>query len=77
MIKKNIRQQFIYFKGKREHKAVVNIPNCLYPNKDINIEIPDVSRDHVIVSDTIKIMFNGDIKSTEKHIVLFIMQVEH
>ena len=43
------------FKSKREHIAKVNIPNLTYTNQHIDIEIPLGSRDHVIVSDTVKI----------------------
>ena len=59
------RTQFA-FKGKREHIAKVNMPNIAYPNRHIDIDIPHDSRDHVIVSDTIKIIFNIDIESTGK-----------
>ena len=48
------RTQFA-FKSKREHIAKVNIPNLTYTNQHIDIEIPLGSRDHVIVSDTVKI----------------------
>ena len=48
------RTQFA-FKSKREHIAKVNIPNLTYTNQHIDIEIPIGSRDHVIVSDTVKI----------------------
>ena len=59
------RTQFA-FKGKREHKAKVNIPNIAYPNQHIDIEISHGSRDHVIVPGTVKITFNLDIESTDK-----------
>ena len=59
------RTQFA-FKGKREHIAKVNMPNKAYPNQHIDIEIPHVSRDHVIVSDTVKITFDLEIESTDK-----------
>ena len=49
------------FKGKREHISKINMPNITYPNQHIDTEIPDGSRDHVIVPDTIKITFNIDI----------------
>ena len=42
------------------------MPNIAYPNQHINIKIPHGSRDHVIVSDTVKITFNLDIESTDK-----------
>ena len=65
------RTQF-YFKGKREHIALVNMPNIAYmsniayPNQHIDIEISHGSRDHVIVLDTVKITVNLDIESTDK-----------
>ena len=42
------------------------MPNIAYPNQHINIKIPHGSRDHVIVSDTVKITFNLDTESTGK-----------
>ena len=57
------RTQFA-FKGKREHIAKVNMPNIAYPNQHIDIEIPHGSRDHVIISNTVKI--NLDTTSTDK-----------
>ena len=59
------RAQFA-FKGKREHIAKVNIPKIAYPNQHNDIEILHSSRDHVIVPDTVKIMFNHDTESTDK-----------
>ena len=59
------RTQFA-FKGKRKHKAKVNMPNITYPNQHIDIEIPHVSRDHLIVADVVKITFNLDIESADK-----------
>ena len=59
------RTQFA-FKGKREHIAKVNMPNIAYPNQHIDTEIPHVSRDHVIIPDTVKTTFNLDITSTDK-----------
>ena len=59
------RTQFA-FNGKREHIAKVNMPNKSYPNQHNDIEIPHGSRDHVIISDTVKITFNLDITSTDK-----------
>ena len=59
------RTQFA-FKGKREHIANINMPNIVYPNQHIDIEILHCSRDHVIVPDTVKITFNLDITSTDK-----------
>ena len=54
------RTQFA-FKEKREHIAKVNMPNIAYPSQHTDIEIPHGSRDHVIIPDTVKIMFNLDI----------------
>ena len=48
------------------HIARVNIPNTAYPNQHIDIEIPHGSRNHVTVPDTIKIVFNLDIESSDK-----------
>ena len=59
------RAQFS-FKSKREHIVKVNIPNIVYPNQHIEIEILRGSRDHVIVPDTVKIMFNLENTSTDK-----------
>ena len=59
------RTQFA-FKDKREHIAKVNMPIIAFLNQHIDIEIPHGSRDHVIVPDTIKIMFNVDIESSDK-----------
>ena len=57
------------FKGKREHIVKVNIPNIAYPSQHIDIEISHGSADHVTVPDTVKITFNLDIESTDKHVV--------
>ena len=54
------------FKGKREHIAEINMPNIAYSSQHIDIEIPNGSRDHVIVPDTVKIIFNLDIESIDK-----------
>ena len=54
------------FKDKREHISKVNIPNIAHATQHIDIEIPQGSRDHVIVLDTLKITFNLDIESTDK-----------
>ena len=59
------RMQFT-FKSKRENIAKVNMSNIAYSNQHIDIEIPHGSRDHVIVPDTFKIIFNLDIESTDK-----------
>lgn len=37
------------FKDKRKHLAKVHIPNITYPNQYIDLEIPHVSRDRVLV----------------------------
>ena len=37
-----------------------------YPNQRIDVKIPYVSRDHFIVLDTGKVMFNLDIESINK-----------
>ena len=59
------RTQFA-FKDKREHIAKVNMPHIVYPNQDIDIEIPHGSRNHVIIPNTVKITYNFDITSTDK-----------
>ena len=58
------------FKGKREHIAKINIPNIAYPNQHIDIDIPHGSRDHIIIPDIIKIMFNLDINQQTRYVVL-------
>ena len=42
------------------------MPNIVYPNQHIDIEILRGSRDHAIVPDTVKIMFNLENTSTDK-----------
>ena len=42
------------------------MPNIAWPNQHIDIEIRHGSRDHVIISDTVKTTFSLDIKSTDK-----------
>ena len=59
------RTQFA-FKGKREHISKANVSNIVYPGQNADIEIPHGSRDHAIIPDTINIMFNLDIQSTDK-----------
>ena len=59
------RTQFS-FKGKRENISKANIPNITYPSQHTDTDIPHGSRDHVIIPDTVKIMFNLDIESTNK-----------
>ena len=54
------------FKGKRKHIEKVNMKDIAYPNEHIDIEIPRGSKDHIIVSDTVKITFDLDIESTDK-----------
>ena len=53
------------------------MPNVAYPGQHIDIEIPYGSRDHEIVPDTVKITFNLDTKSTDKHVVLSTMWAGH
>ena len=53
------------------------MPNMVYPNQRIDIEIAHGSRDHVILPDTVKITFNLDIESTDKHVLLLTMKVGH
>ena len=53
-------------KGKREHIAMANTPNIACPTQHIDIEIPQVSRDHVLVPDSVKITFNLEIESKDK-----------
>ena len=62
------RTQFA-FKGQREHIAKVNMPNIAYPSQHIDKEIPYGLRDHVIVPDTIKIMFNLNYIQQVRHVV--------
>ena len=59
------RTQFA-FKGKREHIATVNTPNIAYPGQHFKTIIPQVSADHVIVPDTLKVTFDLDLTSTDK-----------
>ena len=59
------RTQFA-FKDKREHIAKVNIPNIAYPSQHTDTDIPQGSRDRVIIPDTMKITFNRDITSTNR-----------
>ena len=59
------RTQFA-FKGKREHISKTNILDIVYPGQNADIEIPHGSRDHAIIPDTVNIMFNLDIESTDK-----------
>ena len=54
------------FKGKRKHIEKANMKDIAYPNEHIDIEIPRGSKDHIIVSDTVKITFDLDIESTDK-----------
>lgn len=54
------------FKGKIEEIVKGNIPNLASPKQNIDIEIQHSSRDHVIVTDTIILMFNPDIESKVK-----------
>ena len=54
------------FKGKRGHRAEVNILNMTYTNQHLKIELPHGLRDLAIVTDTIKVSFNLYIESTDK-----------
>ena len=54
------------FKGKRKHIEKANMKDIAYPNEHIDIEIPRGSKDHINVSDTVKITFDLDIESTDK-----------
>ena len=54
------------FDGKREHMVKPNTPNIAYPSEHIDIGIPYVSGDHVIVPDTLKTRFNREIESRDK-----------
>ena len=38
----------------------------MYPNQHTDIEIPHSSRDHVVVSDNLKIAFDLEIESSDK-----------
>ena len=42
------------------------MPNTAYQNQYFDIEILHISRDHVIIPDTVKITFNLDITTAEK-----------
>ena len=53
-------------KGKIEHIAKVNMSNIAYPNQHIHIEIPNGSRDHLIVPDAVKITFYLENESKDK-----------
>ena len=54
------------FKDKHEHILKVNMHNMAFPGLHIVIEFPHGSSDHVIVTCTVKISFNLDIKSKDK-----------
>ena len=62
----HVRALNIFFKGKREHVAKVNIEKLAYPSQRIDDEIPNCFGDHVIVPGTIEFTFNLDIDSTDK-----------
>ena len=64
---------YFSFKGKREHIAKVNITKHAYPNQNTDNEIPHGSRDHVIISNAIKITFNLEIGQQIKHVVYLTM----
>ena len=42
------------------------MPNIAYTSQHIDIEIPNGSRDHVIIPNTVKITFNLELTSTDK-----------
>ena len=44
----------------------VSMLDIAHPNQHMDIEIPHCSRDHVIVSGTVKVTFNLDLESTDK-----------
>ena len=48
------RTQFA-FKNKTEHVTKANIPNLAYANKNIDIEMPQGSKDYVVVEQAIKV----------------------
>ena len=54
------------FDGKGEHTVKPNMPNMAYSSQHIDIEIPKIWRDYVIVPDTLKITFNLEIESRDK-----------
>lgn len=54
------------YEDTREHITKVNISNIVFPNQNIDTELPHSSIDHVIVPDTIKITFDIDIMLTDK-----------
>ena len=51
---KEHRTQFAS-KGKGEHIAKVNIPYIAYRSQHVGIEIPQSSKDHVVIPNTIKL----------------------
>ena len=54
------------FKGKHQHILKKNMPNMAFPGQHIDIENPHWSRDHLIVSGTLKPAFNLDVESMDK-----------
>ena len=63
------RTQFA-FKSKREHRAKVNMPNIVYPNQHIAIEILHGSGDHVAVQIPLKLPLTLTLNQRAKHVVL-------
>ena len=63
------RTQFS-FKGKRENISKANIPNITYPSQHTDTDIPHGSRDHEIIPNTVKIMFNLILNQQTRHVVL-------
>ena len=62
---------------KKRNLAKINKPNLIYLNQHINTEITNDSRDHAIVPDTVKTMFNLDIESADKILAIVKMQVHN
>ena len=48
------------FKDKSEFIVYANMPDLLYPNQHIDTETRWFKRDHIIVPNTVKFMFNLD-----------------
>lgn len=54
------------FIGNRKHIVKLKIPNLTYPNQQSYIKIPNGSREHFIISNNIKAMFNFDTELTDE-----------
>ena len=50
--------------------AKLNTLNIAYANQNVKTEVLHGSRNHVILSDTVKITFNLDVESTGKTICI-------